>query len=114
MAGETSGLDIGEPSATEASFKRTATSPCAAPVEPIKAPVEPIQAPLERLLRPQQSLLRHLTKLKLRRILVMIMGCSSQLPNQPPGNHQLPSPSFWILTERSKKIILQAISDYNA
>ena len=95
MAGETSGLDIGEPSATEASFKRTATSPFA-------APVEPIQAPLERLLRPQQSLLRHLTKLKLRRILVMIMGCSSQLPNQPPGNHQLPSPSFWILTFEEK------------
>jgi len=27
----------------------------------------------------------------------MIMGCSNQLPIQPPGNHQLLSPSFWIL-----------------
>jgi len=27
----------------------------------------------------------------------MIMGCSTQLPSQPPGNYQLLSPSFWIL-----------------
>ena len=96
MAGETSGLDIGEPLATEASFK-TATTPVGAPLEPIKAPVEPIQAPVVPI-RHQQSLVRHLTKLKTRRNLVMIMGCSTQLPNQPPGNHQPPSPSFWILT----------------
>jgi len=25
------------------------------------------------------------------------MGCSTQLPSQPPGNHQVLSPSFWIL-----------------
>ena len=46
MAGETSGLDISEPLATEASFK-TATMPVGAPVEPIKAPIEPIEAPTE-------------------------------------------------------------------
>jgi len=27
----------------------------------------------------------------------MIMGYSTQLPSQPPGNHQLLSPSFWLL-----------------
>lgn len=54
MAGETSGLDIGEPSATEASLK-TATSPVGAPVEPIKAPVEPIQAPVAPIKAPTES-----------------------------------------------------------
>ena len=44
MAGETSGLEISVPLATEASFK-TATAPIRAPVEPIQAPVEPIRAP---------------------------------------------------------------------
>ena len=46
MAGETSGLDKGEPLATEASFK-TATTPVGTPVEPIQAPVAPIKAPTE-------------------------------------------------------------------
>ena len=39
MAGETSGLDIGEPLATKAPFK-AATSPVGAPLESIKTPVE--------------------------------------------------------------------------
>ena len=54
MAGETSGLDICEPSATEASFK-TATLPLGAPVEPIKAPVEPIEAPVAPIKAPTES-----------------------------------------------------------
>ena len=55
MAGEGSGLDIGEPLATDASFKRTATSPFGAPVELIKAPVEPIQAPIAPIKAPSES-----------------------------------------------------------
>ena len=51
MAGKASGLDIGEPLATEASFK-TATLPVGAPVEPIKAPIEPIEAPIEPIEAP--------------------------------------------------------------
>ena len=54
MAGETSGLDIGEPSANEASFKRTATSPFGAPAEPIKAPVAPIKAPTDSAKTPDE------------------------------------------------------------
>jgi len=46
MADETSGLEISECLATEASFK-TATSPVGAPVEPIQAPVAPTKAPTE-------------------------------------------------------------------
>ena len=54
MAGETSGLEISEPLATEASFE-TATTPVGAPVEPIKAPVEPIQAPVAPTKAPTES-----------------------------------------------------------
>ena len=54
MAGETSGLEISEPLATEASFT-TATSSVRAPVEPIKAPVEPIQAPVAPIKVPTES-----------------------------------------------------------
>ena len=51
MAGETSGLEISEPLATEASFE-TATSPVRVPTEPIKAPVEPIKAPVAPIKAP--------------------------------------------------------------
>ena len=54
MAGETSGLDIGEPLATEAPVK-AATSPVGAPVESIKTPVEPIQAPVAPIKAPTES-----------------------------------------------------------
>jgi len=54
MAGETSGLEISESSATEASFK-TATTPVWAPVEPIMAPVETIEAPAAPTKAPTQS-----------------------------------------------------------
>lgn len=54
MAGETSGLEISEPLATETSFK-TATTPVGAPIEPIKAPVEPIQAPVAPIKAPTES-----------------------------------------------------------
>ena len=51
MAGKTSGMEISEPFATEASFE-TATSPIRAPIEPIKAPVEPIEAPVAPIEEP--------------------------------------------------------------
>ena len=54
MAGETSGLDIDEPLATEAPFK-AATSPVGAPVESIKTPVEPIQASVAPNKAPTES-----------------------------------------------------------
>ena len=54
MAGETSGLDIGEPLATEAPFK-AATSPVGAPVESIKTPVEPVKAPVAPIKAPTES-----------------------------------------------------------
>ena len=54
MAGETSGLNIGEPLTTEAPVK-AATSPVGAPVESIKTPVEPIQAPVAPIKAPTES-----------------------------------------------------------
>jgi len=35
----------------------------------------------------------------------MIMGCLTQLPSQPPGNHQLLSPSCWILIFRENYLL---------
>jgi len=55
MAGETSGLEISEPLASEASFK-TATTPVGAPIEPIKAPVEPIKAPVAPIKAPVEPI----------------------------------------------------------
>ena len=54
MAGETAGLEISEPLATEASFT-TATSPIRAHIEPIKAPVESIQATVAPIKAPTES-----------------------------------------------------------
>jgi len=51
MAGETSGLEISEPLASEASFKTT-TTPVGAPIEPIKTPVEVIKASVEPIQAP--------------------------------------------------------------
>ena len=51
MADDSSGLEISEHLATEASSNTTAT-PVRTPVEPIKAPVEPIQAPVEPIQAP--------------------------------------------------------------
>ena len=92
VAGETSGLEISEPLATEASFK-TATTPVGAPVEPIKAPVEPIQAPVAPTKAPTESS-KTSDEAEIQRNLVVIMVCTSHLPSQPPGNHQPLSPNF--------------------
>jgi len=54
MAGETSGLEISEPLASEPSFKTT-TTPVGAPIQPIKASVEPIQAPVVPSKAPKES-----------------------------------------------------------
>lgn len=54
MADDSSGLDINEHLATDASSKTT-TTPVGAPVEPIKAPVEPIQAPIAPTKAPTES-----------------------------------------------------------
>ena len=91
MADETPGLEISEPLATKASVK-TSTTPIGAPVEPIQAPVAPTKESTE------SSKTSDVTKLKTQRNLVMIMVRTTQLPSQPPGNLQLPSPYFSILT----------------